>query len=73
MTSHPVRSRTNRQFAIGTRVEGGAGDDHDIGVVGAPTAFERSLPGHRDIPNSVWVRWESGVSCWTPVHLIHRA
>lgn len=62
------------EIKVGDRVEGGYGDDHDVGTIGYPESGDAlDELGDRDAPiDEVWVRWDSGVSTWTPIeHLSH--
>lgn len=52
-------------FPIGTRVQGGRGDDHDIGTVIAAVGDDASHPMANG-PN-IFVAWQSGVRTWTPI------
>jgi len=57
-------------YPVGTRVEGGEGDDYDIGTVSAPNEYEERIP---HMAASVWVAWDSGSSTWTPVDILTAA
>lgn len=48
---------------IGARVEGGAGDDWDIGTVSEPTGMDAEHVMANN-PDNVFVRWDSGASTW---------
>jgi hypothetical protein len=51
------------QFPIGSRVEGGSGEDHDIGTIIDPTTIDR----RHQMARAVFVAWDSGIRTWTPV------
>ena len=54
-------------FQIGDRVQGGKGEDHDVGTVVEDD-------GGGDVgTGAVLVAWDSGVRTWTPVSLIEPA
>ena len=61
-------------FQIGDRVQGGKGEDHDVGTVveddggDVGTLYDPTNQG-----GTVLVAWDSGVRTWTPVSLIEPA
>jgi len=65
----PVFDRAEA-FPAGTRVEGGEGDDYDIGTVSTPNEHDERIP---HMPTDVWVAWDSGASTWTPIDIISAA
>ena len=65
----PVFDRAEA-FPAGTRVEGGEGDDYDIGTVSTPNEHDERIP---HMAASVWIAWDSGVSTWTPADILSAA
>ena len=61
-------------FQIGTRVQGGKGEDHDTGTVveddggDVGTLYDPTNQG-----GTVLVAWDSGVAAWSPVDLLSLA
>lgn len=53
------------QYTIGTRVEGGEGDDRDIGTIVEATGVDARHP--MATADNVFVAWDSGVRTWTPL------
>jgi len=51
-------------FAFGSRVEGGEGEDHDIGTVIEAIGPDAQHP--MAVDGNVYVAWDSGVRTWTP-------
>ncbi len=59
--------RAVREFLPRDRVSAGEGEDYDEGIVAVPTADALAMKRTVD---AVWVKWDSGVSTWTPASLL---